>query len=112
MLVDGSVTACKALRKDGALCQAVPTRSSYCLAHDPALEQKRQRARIKGGHGKSKSARAEKLVPSQLKSIYSLLIKTLMETYEGVLEPRRATALGTLPRPAARFTRARRWRRG
>jgi hypothetical protein len=43
------VAKCKATRRDGTPCQAEATASGWCFSHDPALKDKRDQARKKGG---------------------------------------------------------------
>ena len=56
---------CPIPTKSGAPCRARPLRSGYCVGHDPALETKRQQARVKGGKGKAGTVRARKLLMTE-----------------------------------------------
>lgn len=87
---------CTAIRKDGKPCQAVATRSGLCLVHDPALEDKRQEARQRGGLNKARVARLGKLVPPRLMSVYDHLEEALGQVHKGELDARVATAMAAL----------------
>lgn len=87
---------CVGVRKDGQPCHAPATSGDYCPSHDPALRERMAEARRQGGKNRSRSARAERLVPSHLKPVYGLLAKALVEVYESALDPRQATALASL----------------
>ena len=85
---------CQATRADGRPCsaRALPG-EQYCWAHSPSLAAKRQQARTAGGYAKNRAARAQRLVPSQLRPVLGLLIRGLDEVHQGTLEPARYSAM-------------------
>ncbi len=89
-----STTACTATRRDGTPCRATPTASGKCFAHDEKLRQKTADGRRRGGHNKATAARATKL-PADLRDLASQLMAAITECYNGELEPRRLSAMGT-----------------
>jgi hypothetical protein len=89
-------TLCGATRSDGQPCQAVATRSGLCMAHDPALADKRQEARRRGGQASARAARLGKLVPPRLMSVYDRLEEALGQVHDGQLDPRIAQAMSSL----------------
>jgi hypothetical protein len=64
--------------------------------HDPARQEAVAAIRAKGGQGKSRIARVEKLVPATLRPVLALLLDALTETRRGELDPRTAGALAAL----------------
>ena len=90
---------CAGTRKDGTRCTArVMGAGSFCYAHDPARAAERDAARRKGGAGRATAARAEKLVPAVLRPVLITLLQTLQGAKAGTIEPRRATAIGSVAR--------------
>jgi hypothetical protein len=88
--------SCCATRSDGTPCGAKPLpHEEYCWAHSPRLAQKRRAARKAGGYAKGNAARAQRLVPSMLRPILSLLVGGMQQVYRGELEPSRYTAMST-----------------
>ena len=53
-------------------------------------------ARARGGHGKSRLARVEKLVPATLRPVLNTLLEALEETRQGTMDPKIAGALAAL----------------
>ena len=96
MEAKGSPLLCRARKQDGSPCRAVATKSGLCLAHDPDLEGKRHQARRQGGYNKARAARLAKLVPPRLVSVYDRLEEALVQTHEGELAPRTASAMASL----------------
>ena len=95
-VADAGPTPCSATRSDGQPCQAVATRSGMCMAHDPALAEKRQEARRRGGQASARTARLGKLVPPRLMAVYDTLELALTQVYRGEIDPRVATAMASL----------------
>ncbi|MCH7577747.1 MAG: hypothetical protein IH822_08125 [Chloroflexi bacterium] len=87
---------CSAPTKTGKPCRGRPGESGYCFAHDPAIKDKREAARVKGGENSSHAARLEKLLPSRLRSTFDRLETAIKEVHEGRLDPRRATAMASV----------------
>ena len=96
MVVASSELVCPETRKDGQPCRATPTRDGRCLAHSPALVDKRRAAYAKGGRNKSRHARLAKLVPPRLVPVFDLLEGALREVHAGDLDPPRAQAMASL----------------
>jgi len=90
---------CGAKRKDGRPCAArVMGAGEHCFAHDPRRVAQRDQARRKGGANSATAARAEKLVPAVLRPVLVTLLQTLQGAQAGTIEPRRATAIGSVAR--------------
>ena len=97
-------SGCHARRKDGSPCRAIVTlSSSYCAMHDPSRQAEVQAARARGGRGKSRIARAEKLVPASLRPTIATLFTALDEVHRGALEPKQAQAMAALAGAIARL---------
>ena len=97
------MNSCPTPRKDGAACQARPTRSGFCLAHDPGLEGKRGQARVKGGKGKARTVRARKLLLAEFEVWDQLIDRAAAQVYQGVLAPNVATAIASLAGAKVKF---------
>lgn len=90
---------CGAKRKDGSRCAArVMGAGEHCFAHDPRRAAARDQARRKGGANSATAARAEKLVPAVLRPVLFTLLQTLQGAKAGTIEPRQATAIGSVAR--------------
>ena len=95
--IDNHPPACQATRKDGRPCTVrALIGSAWCFAHDPERAAQRAEARRKGGHGKARLARVERLVPGTLRPVLALLLSALNETHAGGLDPKVAGALAAL----------------
>jgi hypothetical protein len=70
--------------------------SGFCFAHDPERRADRQSASARGGQGKSRIARVERLVPSTLRPVLALLLDVLAEAREGTIPPAQANAVATV----------------
>jgi hypothetical protein len=66
------------------------------MAHDPSLAAKRQQARSRGGRGKSKRARAERLLPDDLVVLDRVIDSAISGVYRGALTPGQGSALSAL----------------
>ena len=88
---------CQATRRDGRSCttRTLPG-SRFCFAHDPDKAAARETGRRKGGQGKARIARVEKLVPGALRPVLTLLLATLNETHSGDLDPKVAGAMAAV----------------
>jgi hypothetical protein len=85
---------CQATRKDGSPCRAPAVADGLCFAHRGG--EAAAAARSRGGHGRSKVARAAKRMPERLRPAADLIAQALDETYSGKLEPRQASAMAAL----------------
>ena len=101
MTTNGNYRKCAATRRDGEPCQgnALPD-SDYCFAHDPELAEKRHAARSQGGKNRANVVRLRGLMPPRLMPIFDRLERAMEEVHDGVLDPKRATALASLARAA------------
>ncbi len=90
-------TSCKATKRNGEPCgSAVVLASGYCFLHDPDRRSEARTASARGGQGKSRIARLDRLVPASLKPTIGLLFTALEETHAGTLDPRQAGAMAAL----------------
>jgi hypothetical protein len=94
---------CPIPRKDGAACQARPTKSGYCLSHDPGLAEKRHQARVRGGRGKARTLRARKFLLAEFESWDALVDLAAAQVYQGVLASNVATAIASLAGAKVKF---------
>ncbi len=97
---------CKARTKDGQPCWGLRHPSGYCVAHDPALQQKREAARVNGGKNSSRVARLDKLMPRRLRPVYDRLETALQDVHEGRLDIGRAKAMASLAGAMVRVLQA------
>ena len=98
---------CQARRKDGRSCRTRALHgSAYCFAHDPAKVAERDAARRRGGQGKARTARLEKLVPASLKPALATLFDALREVHTGELSPARGQAMAALAGAIGRLYQA------
>jgi hypothetical protein len=77
-----------------------------CFAHSPTTADKRHAARAQGGRNKATPARLSKLMPPTLRPVLDLLYTALEEVHAGELDPRQATAMGTLASAIGRLYEA------
>lgn len=85
---------CRSPRADGTSCGARPLPGrDVCWAHAPELEQRRRQAKSEGGSNGATAARAQRLLPSQLRPVLHLLISGMDEVHKGELEPARLSAM-------------------
>src|SRR5918997_1039092 len=88
---------CRATRTDGSPCiSAIVLPSGFCHPHDPDRRESIAGARAKGGQGKGRIARAERLVPASLRPTIAALFDALQEVHAGTLDPRAAGAMAAL----------------
>jgi len=83
---------CQALRSDGQPCRANATLNSRCVGHQPGVQDARRR----GGAATSRAARANRLLPARLRPVAVLLEQALVETHDGKLSPRVASAMAAV----------------
>jgi hypothetical protein len=88
--------ACPITRRDGQQCRGTPRQSGYCWAHDPGTIEARREARTKGGFGKSKAARAQKLLPQDLQIMDEVLSSAISAVYCGSMSPSQGSAIAAL----------------
>ncbi len=97
-----SETACRATKRDGTPCRAIPTASGYCFAHDPELQAKTAGARKAGGSNSSNADRVAKRVPKDMRDLAACLLLAVDEVHRGDLSPRAASAMASLAGAAVR----------
>jgi len=103
MAEQNSTDTCAGRRKTGQPCNARPTRSGYCFAHDPQLKQKRDTARRHGGSNSSRQARLANRSPSPfLSEVQSQLLSATRDVTNGRLDARSGQALASLATAALR----------
>ena len=108
-MVGGGGTAagrCSGARRDGTACQAPPHAvgaDGFCWAHSPTKREERRAARAKGGRNRADAARLDRLLPSTLRPMITLLLGALNEVHRGELDPKAAGAMAAL---AGAITRA------
>jgi hypothetical protein len=93
-------TKCHATNAAGEPCQAMPLKGGeYCAWHDPDLAERRKEWSLRGGKGKSNSARARKrLKRLELEDVDAALCTALVDVLNGTLEPGLATAAASVAR--------------
>jgi hypothetical protein len=64
--------------------------------HDPERQAEIQAARVEGGRNRSRIARVERLVPTTLRPVLSLLLDVLEETRRGEMDPKVASAVASV----------------
>lgn len=90
-------TTCKHIRLDGSGCQSrIVMPSGYCHVHDPERRATLRDVSAKGGRGKSRSARAGKLVPAVLRPVLDQLLEAMPAIADGSLDPRQASAMASV----------------
>jgi hypothetical protein len=87
---------CAGIRKDGRRCAAPGLLDSYCYSHSPDKAAERDAARRKGGRGKARTARLEKLVPASLRPAIGVLFVALEEVHDGDLTPAQGQAMAAI----------------
>ena len=98
---------CSGTRLDGRPCTAaVLVDGSHCFAHVPDREGQRDEARRKGGRGKARTARLEKLVPSSLKPAIAVLFSALDQVHSGALTPAQGQAMAAIAGAIGRLYQA------
>src|SRR5918999_165536 len=87
---------CSFLRKDGGPCRATPTKSGACMSHDPSLAERRRQARINGGKGRARAARAQRLLPDDLEMQDKVLSTAIGAVYQGGISPAQGSSIAAL----------------
>ncbi len=87
---------CLATKPNGNPCQAPPSASGYCFAHDPQLRAKTAEARKQGGRNSSNTARARKRMGADLCDIVKMVEAALGGVYKGSLTPQQGSAIASL----------------
>ncbi|MGD9891718.1 MAG: hypothetical protein AB7R89_33515 [Dehalococcoidia bacterium] len=96
-------TTCRGTKRTGDPCGSVVVLpSGYCFLHDPDRKAQARDASARGGKGKSRLARVERLVPSTLRPLLATLLDAVDETRRGDLDPKVASALAALAGAAVR----------
>ena len=90
-------TSCKATKRSGEPCgSAVVLASGYCFLHDPDRQAEVRAISAKGGRGKARIARVERLVPATLRPVLVLLLDVLEEARRGEMDPKAAHAVAAV----------------
>ncbi len=87
---------CGAIKLDGTNCGGIPLASGLCWAHDPAVRDRADEARRRGGQNKSTIIRATRRMPKDLKDLGSRLLEAFEAVNNGEIPPDRAHAMARL----------------
>jgi hypothetical protein len=93
-----SKSLCLSKKKNGEPCRVKALSDGYCFSHSPAMAEKRQKARARGGQNSAITVRTEKLGPGCLASVYGALGEALVDVRRGKLDPRIAVAMAGVAR--------------
>lgn len=91
---------CAATRRDGWPCRGAPLAGGLCFAHDPALADRRDAARRKGGAHRATAHRLNANMPPTVAGITDTVLTALDATARGDLAPARGQAVASLARAA------------
>lgn len=95
---------CSATKRDGSRCSSmIVLPSGRCAMHDEDRQADVAAMRAKGGRGKSRIARVEKLVPASLRPTIATLFTALDEVHAGTLDPKQGQAMAALAGAIARL---------
>ena len=90
-------STCRATKRGGTPCASVVVLpSGYCFLHDPDRQSEARAASARGGQGKSRIARVERLVPSTLRPVLALLLEVLEDARKGAIAPAQANAVASV----------------
>jgi len=67
-----------------------------CFIHDPDRAADRAAASARGGRGKARLARVERLVPGTLRPVLTLLLDVLADARDGTIAPAQAHAIAAI----------------
>jgi hypothetical protein len=95
-------SGCSVVTKAGDPCHARPTASGYCFAHDPALHEKRNAARRRGGANSAHRVRFSSAMSPVLADVLDFIITAMRDVTGGGLDHRRAQAVAALAGAAVR----------
>ncbi len=83
---------CQALKSNGQPCTANAGSMGFCIGHRAESSEWRTR----GGYGSRRANRAEKLLPSRLRPVITMLERALGEVHKGEITPQQATAMARI----------------
>ncbi len=72
---------CLGTTANGAPCKGRPLDDGYCFAHSPSLQGQLAESRRQGGRNRSKVARAQKLMPRDMKDVQSILLELIRDVH-------------------------------
>ncbi len=87
---------CTATKRDGTDCRSMALDSGLCWAHDPAVRDRADAARRKGGENRSTLIRASRMMPRDMKDLADRILAAFEEVHHGTLIPERAHAMARL----------------
>jgi len=87
---------CQATRADGQRCTVRALADGFCFSHSPSTEDKRREARSQGGQNKGTPARADRLLPRDLRPVMGALIRALTEVHDGTITPQQGSAMSAI----------------
>lgn len=91
---------CAATRRDGQPCRGAPLADGLCFAHTPALADRRDAARRKGGAHRATAHRLDARLPRDVAGVTRTVLDALDACARGDLEPSRGQAVASLARAA------------
>ncbi len=71
--------------------------------HDPGRQAEIAAARVRGGKGKSRATRLDRLVPASLRPLLGQVTEAIAEVHSGALTPAQGTAIAALAGAAVRL---------
>jgi hypothetical protein len=66
------------------------------MSHDPSLAERRRQARINGGKGRARAARAQRLLPDDLEMLDKVLSTAIGAVYQGGISPAQGSSIAAL----------------
>ncbi len=87
---------CSATKRDGSPCRSMALDSGLCWAHDPAVRDRADEARRRGGENRSNVARASARQPRNMKALGERILAAFDRVETGSLDPARAHAMARL----------------
>ncbi len=87
---------CTAIKRDGSPCRSMALDSGLCWAHDPAVRDRADAARKRGGENRSNLNRASARMPRDMKSLGERILQAFDRVENGELDPARAHAMARL----------------
>jgi hypothetical protein len=87
---------CTATKRDGTSCRSMALDSGLCWAHDPAVRDRADAARRKGGENRSTLVRASRRLPRDMQELSRRILEAFAAVESGELAPDRAHAMSRL----------------
>jgi len=87
---------CTATKRDGTSCWSMALDSGLCWAHDPAVRDRADEARRKGGANRSTLIRASRRMPRDMTELAKRILEAFTSVESGELAPDKAHAMARL----------------